>query len=113
MSRTTTLTLGFLLLMLGLKLNFVETYQLTPTATRFWIERIEDPNVVAQNSLQQYLPANQFNRPIYQTGYAAPNAIENALTPQKQIKPPTWICWPVFFLGAFLLLNGLTMKNNS
>lgn len=111
MSRTSTLTLGFLLLLVGIKLNVIQSYQLTPSATRFWIERIEDPEVVMRNNLYQYTQPNAYNgnNVFQQASYA--NVASPAL-PQKVLTPPTWICWPVFFLGAFLLLNGLAMPKD-
>ncbi|MEZ6096739.1 MAG: hypothetical protein R3C03_21360 [Pirellulaceae bacterium] len=112
MSRSAMMTLGFLLLFVGLKLNFVESYQLTPRATRFWIERIEDPDVVMQNGLYQYVQGNQYSSPYYQTSFG--NNIAGALgnQPQKVLTPPNWVCWPVFFMGAFMLLNGLSMNKD-
>lgn len=43
MSRYTTMTLGFLLVFLGIKFHMVETYFLSSKATQFWMERIADP----------------------------------------------------------------------
>ena len=43
MSRYATMTMGFLLVFMGIKFLMVESYYLTPQATKFWLERIEDP----------------------------------------------------------------------
>ena len=112
MSRTTTLTIAFLLLFLGVKLRLVQSYHLTPAATQFWIERIEDPEIVARNNLQQFVPNNRFNSNFQQASYPTFGVNQNLAMPQKVVTPPQWVCWPVFFLGAFMLLNGMSMSKD-
>lgn len=49
MSRYTTMTIGFLLVFMGIKFHMVESYLLTPNATKFWNERIGDQGNLAPN----------------------------------------------------------------
>lgn len=113
MSRTTTLTIAFLLLIVGLKMRMVQSYQLTPAATKFWIERIEDPEIVARHNLSSFSNGGPSNG-IFQSASYSNFAQNNSLiAPQKVITPPNWISWPIFFLGAFLFLSGLSMPKDS
>lgn len=63
MSRYTTMTIGFLLVMMGIKFHMVESYLLTPRATKFWMERIgdsENPIQGMTNNLVAQMP-NGYN----------------------------------------------------
>lgn len=112
MSRTTTLTIAFLLLFVGLKLRTVQSYQLTPSATKFWIERIEDPEIVAKQGLQNFNNSGPSNSMFQSASYSNYNQMNPLPAPQKVVTPPTWICWPIFFLGAFMFLTGLSMPKD-
>lgn len=131
MSRTSVMTIGILLIFLGIKLNLIESYQLSQSATRFWMERIEDPGVAmetAQTLMQsgQYgnSYANQYSQSRYQAASYpfSSNAYNNGMNqldpnggivwPTKSITPPNWLCWPVFFLGAVMLLHGASLKHD-
>lgn len=118
MSRTSVMTLGILLIFLGIKLNLVESYQLSPSATRFWMERIEDPAVAYQSATYGQsggygFGANQgYNSPYQVASYSNYNQAGPQLNwAPKTIAPPNWLCWPVFFLGAVLLLHGVSLKH--
>lgn len=119
MSRTSVMTLGILLIFLGIKLNLVESYQLSPSATRFWMERIEDPAVAYQSAGMAQPGGYGFGaNPGYQSPYqvASYSNYNNPALPQinwppKTIVPPNWLCWPVFFLGAVLLLHGVSLRH--
>lgn len=134
MSRYTTVTLGFLLVFIGIKFHMVESYFLTPKATQFWLERIEEPTNTVQNngfgngnyanysnSYNQYsgnylanngIQNNPFQNASYQTPYGGQGPLANRLWPQKQITTPRWLGWPVLFLGAVFVLHGAAMRRS-
>lgn len=105
MSRTSIMTIGFLLIMIGIKLNMVESYVLSPTATKFWMERIEDPSVAMQNGYNPYGQPSQL--PLFQQ---ASFGLRQATLPQKTFTPPNYLCWPTFFFGFVMLLHGASLK---
>lgn len=114
MSRTSIMTIGILLILMGIKFNLVESYQLSPQATRFWMERVEDPAIAQQQALQ----ANRFGgyqmptyNPYQQASFPNQGIVEPVINwPPKVITPPSWLCWPVFFVGAVMLLHGLSLR---
>lgn len=70
MSRYTTMTIGFLLVLIGIKFHMVESYLLTPRATKFWVERVGDSGNPVQgvtNNLIAQMP----------NGYNSGNAFQN------------------------------------
>ena len=182
MSRYTAMTMGFLLIFLGTKLHLVDSYTLTPRATKFYTDRFQSSgnganggnpltnsaygnNYASGNnygssnygsgnygsgnnygsgtsSIPQYNPPTAYggsgfnswgsypnsyssnNQNPYQTaGYQSGSNVNSYLAsynnsninqasvgnlgPQKTVKPPSWICWPVLFLGAVLVIHGL------
>ncbi len=117
MSRSTIMTTGFLFILLGIQLNFVETYTLTPRATKFWAERLADP--VDLTPLQTTANGN-FNSPFSQAssgnGAFGTNRQQAAARPMflraKQITTPDWICWPIMFVGAVFCLQGILLKRD-
>lgn len=121
MSRTSVMTIGFLLIFLGIQLNMVESWVLTPQATRFWNERIVDPasDLVTESGdgmpWQQQL-ASPFQSPYQQASWgsnpAANSPFANAASgaAAKALAHPSWICWPVFFAGTVFFLHGLSMR---
>lgn len=116
MSRTSIMTIGILLILLGIKFNLVESYQLNAQATRFWMERIEDPAVAQQQAMQASRLPNYNAMPTYNPYQQAsyPNAAMGEVQwPAKVISPPAWLCWPVFFVGAVMLLHGLSLKSST
>jgi hypothetical protein len=98
--------------MIGAQLHFVDSYQLTQSASRFWIERLEDPEVVDQRGLLNYYQNNRLDSPYSQANYPQSQPRGQALLPQKIVRPPSWICWPVIFSGAFMLLQGISMNRD-
>ncbi len=69
MSRYTTMTIGFLLVFMGIKFHMVESYLLTPDATKFWNERVGDQGNAAPNFVNNQV-ADGFNG---NNGYSAFN----------------------------------------
>ena len=47
MSRNTAVTIGFLLIFIGVKLRLVDSYTLTPKASKFYVERIQTSDAQA------------------------------------------------------------------
>ncbi len=120
MSRISVMTIGFLLIFIGIQLNMVESFQLTHQATRFWNEKIVDPaselvsdgNYAQQAAWQQPSP---YQSPYFQASYASPvagipNQSGNVAGGEKTLTHPSWICWPVFFAGTVFFLHGLSMR---
>jgi len=116
MHRFNTMAFGFFLIFLGIQLNVVERYVMTPRTANFMSAdgdlRSAFQQPVGSNGIVN--PAN--NSPYYQASYQAPNA---AIAPaystspiSREIRPPRWLCWPVLFLGAVILLNGLAVRRD-
>lgn len=106
------MALGFFLVFLGIQLNVVERYVMTPRTAnlmsadgdlRSAFRQPVDNGVIVN-------PAN--NSPYYQTSYQTPvTAPAYSTSPiSREIRPPRWLCWPVLFLGAVILINGLTLR---
>lgn len=176
MSRYTTMTIGFLLVFMGIKFHLVESYLLTPRATKFWNSRIggkkgsdtpvqdafnnqlanntgarngfnrnsngfnaiggfnggnSNNNAYAPYSANPYNPYSKgymsnnaygsANNSLFQNAsYQNPNAFQQPLAnsgyanqvfgPQRQVTTPKWLGWPILFLGAVFILQGLAMK---
>lgn len=124
------MTIGFLLIFVGIQLNLVDSFVLTSEATKFWHERIVDPaNELVTDSGAGY-PANgygsagqyqqqqpsPFQSPYFQASWNGNNPQAQGYQQQsfagapKILTPPSWICWPVFFAGTVFFLHGLSMR---
>lgn len=109
------MTIGFLLIFVGLQLNLVQSFELTPGAARFWNENIVHP---AAELVSDASPQSQggWNNPWQQASWngqlAAQRMIPDSLQPasQRTLTHPAWICWPVFFAGTVFFLHGLSMR---
>ena len=124
MSRTATMATGFFLVLAGLQLYLVESFTMTPRVSHFFNDKFTQQYPSAVPSFQNNVaasgnfsaPGQNYNSPYYQASYSQPNgnqiASSGPVAPissgQSTIVPPRWICWPVLFLGAFLLLQGAT-----
>ena len=80
------LTLGIVILLLGVQLRFVESYTLTPKASEFVAKRLESSKTTEIASYDSYFP---FTGP----------------TPQKSITPPHWLGWSLISVGVVLILG--------
>lgn len=128
------MTLGFVLIFIGIQLNLVDTYVLTPRFSSFlsehasptqpqgYVNGLINPNsgvvdpAVAQNALQ--------SSPFYQASYpgvqsnnvAMSGPVNRPVVPNyaapKVVTPPSWLCWPVLFLGTVVFLHGFSMRRN-
>jgi len=122
MSRISVMTIGFLLIFSGIQLNLVESFVLTPEATKFWHEKIVDPAnelVVVTDPDSGMDSRNQrsgpFQAPFFQASWAGNNAGQSSVQQHnggapKTLTHPQWICWPVFFAGTVFFLHGLSMR---
>ncbi len=132
MNRTRIMTAGFVLIMLGIQLNLVRSYELTPRFTNFLSENgnglvtSTDPtNMIGQSNQfgqpnqfslpnQSTVVNQQFNSPYYQASYPAGAPLLASQNPSvaRFVTPPTWLCWPVLFLGAVVFLHGFGKRTD-
>ncbi len=129
MRRTSTMTLGFLLIFIGIQLNLVETYVLTPRVSNFLTANGSSRfnsnasainpasngivNVNPQFNRQPGIQNSPYNSPYYQASFpqAQFEPIAN-VGPAKTFSPSKWLCWPVLFFGAVLLLQGFSFRRS-
>ena len=110
------MTIGILLLFVGLQLNLVESYVLTPRMTEFFSDKFSQDHATGYGPAGPIANANgyangssPYSQASYGSGQVSPvNRSSVQLTPSgnRVFQPPRWICWPVIFLGAVLFLNG-------
>lgn len=119
------MTVGFLMVFCGFHFRVVESFVLTPQATKF-IEEHSDGfdfggDTYATNDVQNggYNNPALFT-PTYQgTTYPTPQwqnvGFNNAPEPtaKKTLTPPTWMGWPMICVGAVLWLFGFTAPVSS
>lgn len=109
MHRITTIALGFFLIFLGVQLNVVERYTMTPRTANFL-----SPDGVVATTIER--PADNVNSAYdssyYQASYQTPTAVSTISPASREIRPPRWLCWPVLFLGAVILINGATLRRD-
>ena len=109
MRRTSTMTLGFVLIFLGIQLTIVDSYLLTPRITHFLSQQESggvDSTLVANQQQINY----PFRQVSYQNGQVPfVPGYQGAVT-QQRVTPPKWLCWPVLFCGTVILLHGAAMK---
>lgn len=107
MRRTKMMTIGFILIMVGIQLNVVDSFELTP---RFSNLLSEHGGVPIQES-----PTNNYS-PYQQTSFssnpgAEPYMINQMISQAKVIRHPSWLCWPFIFCGTVLVLQGLIRRD--
>jgi hypothetical protein len=110
MTRTHYMTIGLLLVLIGIQLYAIETYVLTSQASEFLDQRDTSAENQPANQLARQQP---FQSPFYSASYAPSTGIGTANQPPKTITPPRWLCWPIGFLGSVLALHGLAMRKSS
>ncbi len=112
MRRTSTMTLGFVLILIGIQLNLVQGYELTPRFSNFLSENggsvLNQPN-------SKFAPNNQaFNSPYYQASFPSSTYTQTATqfgpVNLRTINTPGWLCWPVLFFGAVVFLHGFAKQ---
>ena len=97
---------GFVLVFVGIQLYLVQSYVLTPRMSNFLSEQANSYGQPRATS--PVANAANPNSPFYQASYQTPQQYQLPVGPSvaKQITPPRWLCWPVLFLGAVVLLHG-------
>jgi hypothetical protein len=81
--------MGIVLLLMGLQFRAVNSYTLTPEATRFLAER-------TQTSASD--------------GALFALSTDFGAGPQKVVKPPDWLGWCLVSVGGVLILHSLAMR---
>ena len=117
MHRTNIMALGFLLIFLGIQLNVVERYVMTPRMANLLSPNgtvVSAPRLPSDNF---GVPGDNFDRvntaynsPYYQASYQTPATVSGFSPVGREFRPPRWLCWPVLFLGAVILINGMTSR---
>ncbi|MEM9942139.1 MAG: hypothetical protein AAF939_11180 [Planctomycetota bacterium] len=111
MRRTSVMTLGFVLIFIGIQLHLVDSFVLTQRISNF----LSDPVEVQANSqfVGQGNWPNQNNPTFSQTSFptAQTNQFPNLTKQQPKVfSPPSWLCWPFLFLGTVVFLHGFSMR---
>lgn len=90
--------IGALVLLIGVQVRMVDTYVLTPQATKYLAERSGNATFAsAANSPGQFIAANAPATPLL----------------RKSIQPPEWLGWCVISIGAVFVLHSLAMPRPS
>jgi hypothetical protein len=85
---------GTVLVLLGVELRLIDSFVLTPKATRFLAEQTGNPVAVASNTVGSL------------TGAEGP-------LPSKVIRPPEWMGWFLISVGSVLILQSCAMAKPS
>lgn len=113
MRRNSTMTLGFVLILIGIQLNVVQSYELTPRFSNFLSE---NGGSVVSNQQTAAALNQPFNSPYYQASHqnvTYNQASAGVVTGNvKTITTPNWLCWPVLFLGAVIFLHGIARRRD-
>ena len=109
MHRTTTIAVGFFLIFVGIQLNVVERYTLTPRAANF----ISTNGAGLSVSERPVETANAaYDSPYYQASFQPTQTVSTVAPVSRELRTPHWLCWPVLFLGAVILINGVTLRRD-
>lgn len=111
MRRTSIMTLGLVLIFIGFQLNLVDTYVFTPRFSNL----LADYAIVEREVVAAGAPAEVRSSSYYQASYSNNNRAKSkpgkpSLGSQKKITTPTWLCWPILFLGTVVFLNGASNR---
>jgi len=85
---------GIVLVLLGFELRSVDSFVLTPTATKFLAEQTGHPVVAINNTVET-------------VAGAAP------VLPPKVFRPPEWTSWFLLSLGSVFILQSWAMVKPS
>lgn len=111
MNRIFVMTLGLFLIFLGVQVFMVKSYILTPEASRFVNERLEEPDRAINTSPYNNYNQSPFNQAsFYQSSYQLSSSSYGFT--QRSLTPPTWLCWPILFFGAVMFLHGLVLRTD-
>ena len=113
MNRVQYMTLGLVLAFVGSQLYFIDTYVLTPQATK-WVGKADKSELdPLQNSNFAAQSPQDYNRVFQQANYSQSTDQNGQWKTLRNITHPKWICWPVFFLGAVFFLHGIALRDSS
>lgn len=101
------MTLGFVLIFIGIQLAIVDSYVLTPRVANFLSENgtLEPALQPTQPQAQNPYAASPFNQISYQQ--SAVPVVASTLN-QRKITPPGWLCWPMLFWGTVVFIHGFS-----
>ena len=86
--------LGVVLLLLGGELRLVDSFVLTPKATKFLAEQTDHPAAIASTALSTV-------------------AGTEPQLPSKTLRPPEWVSWFLLSLGSVFVLQSWAMVKPS
>ena len=84
--------LGMVIFLLGLQFRLVDSYLLTPKATKLLAEKTGHPMAAAIEAADKL------------TGS------EETVAPPHRLKQPEWLGWSLMSIGAVLILHSMAMK---
>lgn len=96
MNRHRYMVVGFVLLIFGLQLRFVESYVLTPRFTKFLAEQTGHPMVAVNSTVEM----------VSGTSDAAPAV-------KKTLHPPDWIGWAILSFGGVLVFHAFALPGKA
>ncbi len=82
---------GVVIVLLGVQFRMVESYELTPDATRILARQTGHPVASLNDTIESL------------TGRTQP-------MPRATLRPPEWLGWSLISLGSVLILHAMAMK---
>jgi len=111
MRRTSIMTLGLVLIFIGIQLNLVDTYVLTPRFSNLLADHATvEREVAALSPAPEARPSNYYRASYPNNNRTEIKPVKSGLGVQKKITTPTWLCWPILFLGTVVFLNGFSIR---
>ena len=101
MGRNRLMTVGILLILIGVQLYCVRTYYVTPSAAQFVKQRIIEVDEATSADSTTPFFATAFNRNPMNAG------AQSAGSPA--VNPPSWLKWAALFAGSVLVLQGAVL----
>jgi hypothetical protein len=99
MGRYRLMTIGFVLVLIGIQLYCVRSYSLTPQAAGFVQQRIMEVDQAT---------STETARPFFNTSFA--NSFGGgSVAPSRDLTPPSWLKWAALFAGSVLILQGAAL----
>ncbi len=95
--------LGLVILAVGLQLRMVNSYLLTPEATKFLAEQWP-----AEEEEEEEKPVTEATPEMIVQASAA--GLPQVKPQQKTIAPPQWLGWALVSIGSVLILHALALR---